>query len=282
MKFIKKLFGIKPKIDWEEVRRSLEPKIVSLRKPTVRLFKSNIESKSKFGGRPLVESGSFIWPESNGKPMAFLAQLDLSEIAAELNYDWLSDNGMLLFFYDVLEMPWGFDPKDRGKWTVIYQQSPNMLAEYPESIDLMAKVKQSYITAEKTMILPDFDDSSVDGLQLSKDESDLYYELNHPESDQDPLHQVGGFPSPIQGNYMQLESQLASNGIYVGDPAGFESLEAKSLEAGANDWKLLFQFDGDDDLEVMWGDCGMLYFWVQEDKAKNNQFENCWLVLQCY
>jgi uncharacterized protein YwqG len=80
---------------------------------------------------------------------------------------------------------------------------------------------------------------------------------------------------------MELESQLASNGVYVGTPEGYASEEAKQLESGANDWKLLFQFDSDGDLDIMWGDCGMIYFWVQQQKSTINQFDNCWLILQC-
>ena len=80
---------------------------------------------------------------------------------------------------------------------------------------------------------------------------------------------------------MELESQLASNGIYVGDSKGYESEQAKKLEAEAKDWKLLFQFDSDEELDIMWGDCGMIYFWVQEQKARKNEFDNTWLILQC-
>ncbi len=281
MGFIRKIFGLGPKTDWDEVTKSLEPKVSGLRKPAVRLIKSEAESRSKFGGRPLVDSSNFNWPESNGKPMAFLAQIDLSEISMEVQYEWLSDKGLLLFFYDVIEMPWGFDPKDRGKWKVLYQEDPNSLAKSPGSLEDLAKINESYISAKRVEILPNYDDPNVERLELSDEEGDVYCDMNDAESDGEPLHQVGGFPSPVQGNHMELESQLASNGIYVGDAKGYQSDEAKKIESGAGDWSLLFQFDSDDDLNVMWGDCGMLYFWVQKEKAQNNQFEDCWLILQC-
>jgi uncharacterized protein YwqG len=114
MEFLKKIFGAKPKINWKEAKKSLEPKIAGVKRPAIKLLKSEEITRSKFGGQPYVEAGNFKWPESGGKPMAFLAQLDLAEIAKVYKYDWLSDKGILLFFYDVLEMPWGFDPKDRG------------------------------------------------------------------------------------------------------------------------------------------------------------------------
>lgn len=279
MNFLKKLFAPKQKSD--EIKRALEAKLVDLRKPAVRLLKTAELRNSKFGGRPLVDSKSFNWPESNGKPMAFLAQIDLSEIAEQFKYDWLNDQGLLLFFYDVFEMPWGFDPKDRGKWRVIYQAFPDTLAEFPPALDGEARIKEAYIDAKRTEVLPDYDDPSVAKLNLSRKQADLYCELTEAESLQQPLHQVGGFPAPVQGNYMALEAQLASNGIYVGTPKGYKCAEAKALEEGAEDWRLLFQFDSDDGLDVMWGDCGRLYFWVRQDQSKLNHFDNCWLVLQC-
>jgi len=279
MEFIKKIFGTKPKTDWEAVRKTLESKIVGARRPAVRLVKSTEDTRSKLGGLPLVDSRNFEWPESDGKPMAFLAQIDLAEVAQVYKYEWLNDQGVVLFFYDVDEMPWGFDPKDRGKWRVIFQTSPDTYFKFPSELDNALKIREQHIRPKLVQILPDFDDPSIEKLDLSDEEIDVYIELD--DSDEAPMHQIGGFPSPVQGNYMALESQLASNGIYVGSPKGYASKEAKQLESGATDWKLLFQFDSDDDLGIMWGDCGMIYFWVQQQKSKLNQFDNCWLILQC-
>ena len=96
-----------------------------------------------------------------------------------------------------------------------------------------------------------------------------------------PCHQVDGFPSPIQGDEMELECQLVSNGIYCGDSSGYESAEAAALRGGASDWRLLLQVDSDDDLKMMWGDGGVLYFWIREADARAGRFENTWVVLQC-
>ena len=279
MEIFKKLFGTREKIDWDKIKESLEPKVEGLKRPAVRLKKTSKNKKSKFGGKPFVDKNNFEWPRSKGKPMAFLAQIDLSEISSVYHYEWLADKGSLLFFYDVIEMPWGFDPKDRGGWTVLYHSEPAGYVEYPLDLDDECKIRELFIEPVLVKILPNYDDPNVEKLELSDEEVDAYIDLN--EGDDEPSHQIGGYPSPVQGNYMDLESQLASNGVYVGSPEGYESEEAKKLEIGAKEWKLLFQFDSDDDLDIMWGDCGMVYFWVQEQKSKLSQFDNSWLILQC-
>lgn len=280
MKIFEKLFGVKKKIDKEKVAESLKTTIEGLQCPAVRLKKTSAIKKSKFGGKPFVDTDNFEWPFSNGKPMVFLAQIDLSEIASVHHYDWLTDQGSILFFYDVIEMPWGFDPKDRGGWSVLYQSKQDGYVEHPLDIDDKYRIKEIFIEPLLVHVLPSYDDPSVELLALSDDESDVYFSLKN--SNTKPLHQIGGFPSPIQNNNMELESQLASNGIYIGGSESYESEEAKAFKSGSQDWKLLFQFDSDADLDIMWGDCGMLYFWVQEQKSKVNQFDNSWLILQCY
>jgi uncharacterized protein YwqG len=80
---------------------------------------------------------------------------------------------------------------------------------------------------------------------------------------------------------MELECQLASNGLYCGDTTGYSDPRAGELASGASEWKLLFQIDSDDALDFMWGDSGRLYYWVLKDEAQRGDFANAWLVLQC-
>jgi len=94
-------------------------------------------------------------------------------------------------------------------------------------------------------------------------------------------HQISGFPSPVQGDDMELECQLVTNGLYCGDSSGYNDPRAKALRGGAAQWKLLLQLDTDDDLENMWGDVGTVYFWVEEHAARGGNFSNTWLILQC-
>jgi len=94
------------------------------------------------------------------------------------------------------------------------------------------------------------------------------------------VHRLLGHPDPIQGD-MQLECQLASNGIYVGDPAGYTDPRAAALRPRATEWRLLFQVDSEDAADMMWGDVGRLYYWIRDADLRASNFDNCWMILQC-
>jgi uncharacterized protein YwqG len=80
---------------------------------------------------------------------------------------------------------------------------------------------------------------------------------------------------------MELECQLVSKGVYCGDSEGFMSSKARTLSAGATDWRLLLQIDTDDEAQMMWGDGGRLFFWIRDQDLLAQRFEDGWLILQC-
>ncbi|MCH6259121.1 DUF1963 domain-containing protein, partial [Puniceicoccaceae bacterium K14] len=96
-----------------------------------------------------------------------------------------------------------------------------------------------------------------------------------------PRHQMFGYCSPVQNAEMDVECQLASNGLYLGDATGYNDPRAPELKKNAHEWKLLLQLDTDDDTEWMWGDVGMLYFWIRESDAQTKDFSKAWMIFQC-
>jgi uncharacterized protein YwqG len=81
---------------------------------------------------------------------------------------------------------------------------------------------------------------------------------------------------------MELECQLVTNGLYTGNPSGYQDPRRKTLEAGAIDWTLLLQIDSDDRVGMMWGDVGMLYFWIRRQDLASRKFDKVWTILQCH
>jgi len=186
----------------------------------------------------------------------------------------------LLFFYDDDKQPWGFDPADRGGWAVLHVPDVSATATQPahESSGLLP---YSSVALQSIQVLPSGERPDVQALNLADDEFDKYVEIADQRFRGFPKHQLLGLPSPVQDDAMELQCQLASNGVNCGSPEGYATARAKQLEGGAQNWRLLLQMDSDDDLGVMWGDVGMLYFWIEEAAARNGDFSNVWLVLQC-
>ena len=269
------IFSLKKK--WEQ----LKPQVSHLYKPALKLLKSSEPTHTKLGGKPTA-SASFKWPCVDGEPLAFLAQLDLAELTSTFNIDWLPETGNLLFFYDVDTMPWGGEIEDKALWKVIYLQQTDTEIDFPRQLAEEFRFNEVYLKAIKTEQLPSLDREEAKALNLSEEQQKTYYELCDREFGDQPAHQISGFPECIQNDDMELECQLLNHRINIDDASVYQSEAAQKLQTGASDWKLLLQLDTDENAEMMWGDCGTLYFWVKEQEAKATNFDNVWMILQCY
>ncbi len=281
MGFLEKIFGSKPSVserDLSEHRHFID----SLRKPAIRIERGEKTGLSKIGGLPTA-SGSLNWPLWKEKPLAFLCQIDLSAIPKTAAARILPTEGMLYFFYDQEQSTWGFDPKDRGSWRIIFTDEKDEMRSLsaPSGLSEAYIYKEKYLEFSEVLTYPDWQDDRIGKLDLSDAQSDAYFDLCSSVFNHQPSHQLLGYPSPVQGNDMDLESQLVSNGLYCGDATGYNDPKAKELESGRLEWMLLLQLDSDDDTGMMWGDVGKLYFWIRKDDLKNRNFDNVWMILQC-
>lgn len=256
--------------------------IDSLRSPAIRIEKRQGVGLSKIGGLPLANK-SLLWPQWKGKPLSFLCQIDLAELPQTDFAKSLPRDGILYFFYDQEQSTWGFDPKDRGSLRVIYIDNKDDIApvEAPAGLSKDYIYKEKYITFSDVLSYPDWQDERIEKLNLNDDQFDEYTDLRTSIFGNQPVHQMFGYPIPIQGNDMDLESQLVSNGLYCGDSTGYHDPLAKKLESGRHDWVMLLQLDSDDDTGMMWGDVGTLYFWIRKEDLEKKNFNDVWMILQC-
>jgi uncharacterized protein YwqG len=257
--------------------RDLGDTAAPLERAALHVVRSKAPSKSYLGGDPRLPGG-VAWPHRDGTRLRFLARLSLTELQATEPTSWLPQSGALLFFYDDEKQPWGFDPADRGGWAVLHVPD---VSETSSASEVPGFLPFAPVELRRIQVLPSGERPEVQALKLSDNEFDKYFEIADQRFGGLPKHQLLGFPSPVQGDSMEMECQLASNGVNCGSPEGYATAQAKQLEAGAQNWRLLFQVDSDDDLGVMWGDAGMLYFWIEEAAAQRSDFSNVWLVLQC-
>ena len=270
---------------------------LSVRLATQRVPFARIElGDSRIGGMPDVPP-CFEWPrwfppeERSNKfgdawypsapaPLGFIAQIDLSSISYV--DDVLPKRGWLYFFYDRYCEPWGYDPADRGCCRVIYadcERSELVRTEAPSDKEPEHVAAPCLLEAWPELTLPEDFPHVQYGTPAFKAYHALCQELTKGGGYKH--HRLLGNPQIVQ-NPMELECQLVSNGIYYGDPSGYQSVRAEALKAGASDWRLLLQIDTDEDGPGwMWGDVGRIYFWIKKQDLAALRFDDVWLIFQC-
>ena len=201
--------------------RDLAALVQPLSSPAVHLVGVNAPSKSYFGGTPRLPDG-VPWPQRHGRSLGFLARLSLAELHRAQRFDWLPSAGALLFFYDLEEQPWGFDPLDRGGCAVLHVSD---LAQpvAPGGEDDNQSFARLNLAARGVRVLPSGERDEVRALGLSEEEGEAYWQACDELFHGLPKHQVGGLPTPVQGDSMELECQLVTNGLYCGNSSGYDS-----------------------------------------------------------
>lgn len=251
---------------------------------TIRIYLSKqIESgisigASKIGGKPDLPV-DVKWPtENNSKPLAFVVQLNLKEVFPLDSDKLLPESGILYFFYGVEQDAWGFDPKDKDKFRVIYYDGSfdNLQRhEFPESLPPHGQFSPNEIRYAQEVSLPSWQSDLLNF--LTKEEQDKFFEIFEPEGN---INKMLGYADEVQGE-MELECELVTNGLYCGDQTGYKDPRREELEKNKGEWRLLLQVDSNDEAGMMWGDVGRIYFWIKKADLQEKRFENSWFVLQC-
>jgi len=236
---------------------------------------------SRIGGVPWLPAG-IEWPRRDGRPLAFIAQIDLASQPRGLAGQGLPSTGMLLFFYDATQTTWGFDPKDAGSFAVIHVDTPGPPAspEWPADVPPDARFRPVAISSEETVLLPPWESVLIEDLELDEEQAEAYQNLlEQTEGDEDQCL-LGGYPDQIQGD-MTLECALVAAGLYCGDATAYQDPRLPAFRRDALDWRLLLQVPSVDAAGMMWGDAGLLYYWIRDEDLRARRFDRSWLILQC-
>ena len=261
---------------------------------------------TKIGGKPAVPQ-DFEWPyytgqiigvtqELKSRPLSFLAQINLRDIANLPQEYPLPKSGILSFFYELETMQWGFDPKDAGCARVLYFPEGTALseAEFPEDLADYARLPELAMTFTEQISLPGCWDvreitDPFDG-EDSDEFCDSYVEcceaLGQQYSGIDERTKLFGYPDAQQDPDMGNECECVTRGYRRGSPEDSKRIseeEKADIAAKSKDWILLFQMGTVEsgDYELMFGDCGYIYFWIRKEDLAARRFDKCWLILQC-
>lgn len=255
--------------------------------------------KSKFGGKPDLPAG-FAWPYYEGvdysdvranRPLAFLAQLNCADLQPYDTEGLLPQTGVLSFFYELETMPWGFDPADRGSARAFWFEN-EMLAPTDFPDDLMEEYRFGELSLDFSAgaMLPSYEE--FDHLTQGRTELDWdeYEEACHERElhvpNEEDQHTVLGYAALVQGECLTECEMVERRGLYTGNGDAMRALseaERVEIDADSREWILLFQMGSleMDEMELMFGDCGCVYFYIRREDLARRDFSRVWLILQC-
>ena len=247
---------------------------------------------SKIGGKPWLPS-DFAWPtftdreEKTTRPLSFLCQINLADVRGYDRDRLLPERGMLYFFYECESFRWGFDPEDKGCARVFYFENTDGFApmEWPEGIGEEYVVPEMAVCFTARRSYPKYEELAFHShVDCDWEAYDTLLEKLGADTEAED-HKLLGYADIIQDE-MLSECERVSRGLFCGDPESYRGIsedEEASIQRGARDWTLLLQLSTLEkgDWELMWGDCGMLYFYVKKQDLAAKNFENAWFALQC-
>ena len=213
---------------------------------------------SKKGGYPDVNE-TFIWPSYNGKHLSFIAQIETKYIFGD------DATGVLLFFWN--ESNWGGSFKDRGSFKVIHQDGTlQRISETPsfecKMLGLFQKTYRPTVWKEEALnFRASYSVPPIARLDYdwSNDLGDLYVTEVEKLSG---FSRIGGYPNPIQ------EDDMEEGCIKIKEKGTKES------------WYLPLEIDSQGDM--MWGDAGRLYWFLEESDYQSRSVSEVWMQMQCH
>jgi len=273
----------------------LGPMIMSLAKNEIIMevddtAESLAPNSSKLGGKPYLPK-DFVWPhfcdEGDENPLSFLCQINLAEVKQYDRDNLLPQKGLLYFFYDCEAFRWGFDPEDKGSARVFYYEDTEGFAPvaWPAAIDEDYIVPEMAVRFENRASYPMYEELEIHSdVDCEREDYDAALEKLGVDLDAQE-HKLLGYANIIQ-NEMLTECERVSRGLYCGNPESYQNTpedEETAIGQGAKDWTLLLQLSTleKDGWELMWGDCGMLYFYIKKQDLAQRRFENVMFSLQC-
>lgn len=220
--------------------------------------------RTKVGGRPDLPPG-FVWPRhGSGKPLAFLAQVNLADAATVRPLAGLPKAGLLLVFSvfgwtveDDLDpqLPEGDYADDWTRCTVV-DTATLTRAKVPAGVN---RFPAAAVTFRPILTLPDDGDAAAWGaVKLRKAERDRY--------------------NAVYWSFQKLSGSAAPNHHLLGHPTYIQSV----IDAvGVRGLRLLFQLDSDSNTDMLWGDGGHVYFFGQPAEMKKGDLRTLFTDYQC-
>lgn len=263
---------------------------LGLLRPGVRLTVAGAADPvvGRLGGLPGLpaDTGWPVW-EGHG-PLSFVASIDCAALPpGALDID-LPGEGTLLFFYFDGQLDGGEalvlaeDPDSRPGARVLHvpaaaapaaeRAAPEGITAYP-AVPLTARAGLTAAELWQPAVQPEpAPDSPVEERHDHPVDAQEFLDALW-DFDGEPGHRIGGHPSAVQ-NPVELEVAHAALD-------GAADWDDPRLAEEAGRWVLLAQFDSEDAADMMWGDCGALYWLIRPRDLAERRFDRAVFTWQC-
>lgn len=267
----------------------LESRLADIRaaaRASVRLTPTTApRGRSRLGGSPDLPA-DFVWPTWFDRPLAFVAQIDLAELASAGRSAELPEAGLLLVFTELAAQLTGLMPDHTGSCRVVYVPPDTELVEDERHSPEFRGVA---VELTRELQLPSAYCFAAEPLELEPDEMDAWEELRlrlakvqGVELEDDgygriALHRVLGYQDEV-GREVELDCQLASSGNDASDVLAYFNVRDEH-EAEARRWRLLIQLTADSTVRL--GDSmERLFICVRDDDLRERRFDAAWALLR--
>jgi uncharacterized protein YwqG len=242
----------------------------------------------QLGGPPALPVEMW-WPEWDGVcPLSFIASLDCAVVSAALATAGanlaLPTSGTLLFFCadGQVDPEWFVSlefPSSQAGSRIVYvpagtptreRAAPEPLQPSP-ALPLWARPRLTAIGQDNPLWravvadLPDADRAAV---------RQVLWKVEEQLADRgEPHHQVGGYPTVIQGDVLAA---------VAGTKLGRLAADSPMWSVEVSRWLMLLQVDTDHRTEMSWGDLGIAHWFIRQEDLAVGDFGEALMSWECH
>lgn len=259
---------------------------------------------SRVGGEPHLPP-SIEWPTMNGQPMIFVAQINLAEATPHDPYGLLPTDGMLYFFFGNDEpsthMPHRvFLVEDTTTLTPVTPSSPPLYTR--TNPHLFGADAQSLNPFHPFGLIPrpglnipplSYAEEALDALTDSIEDDEQaevlpeVYDMLARETDGNWICKTYGYPEEYNGD-LEYEAALRIHADQTYDcfkdsavealAACFDGDKARAIKV-IRDTVLLLEVRSDCHTGFMWGNNGVIHFFIDREDLQNRRFDRTFCSL---
>jgi uncharacterized protein YwqG len=250
------------------------------------------DSGTRVGGEPDLPD-DMTWPTHAGRPLTFLAQIDLAAVASAADLDALPKTGWLWFFVDTVQPLVGF-AEEEGRFRVLHAERKGARRERPSEAPrleptslvptLVYQLPCNAFVARTAPASPlahamrerwrdaiDLDEAirranrRCNGRAAGKRRAPRRHLLGHPRDD-------------VSGSGARLAETCTITNPFTKQTSSINenvSETTRHLLETTEDWVHLASFDDEDQLHF--GDCWTLHFVMPREALRSRDFTRVWI-----